>query len=124
MSEPDKYDKEAALLVCTVDFPVDKTRDRVAAALREAAKDRDDLRRKVECLQHENSQAKDAIAQLSEGKLLGELAGKQTIVNMAREIMRLKHDIIVAGEMYEDAQDEIAELKMELDDLKGNSTYD
>ena len=88
------------------------------------SKENADLRREVERLQHENSQAKDAIAQLSEGKLLGELAGKQTIVNMAREIMRLKHDITVAGEMYEDAQDEIAELKMELDDLKGNSTYD
>lgn len=43
----DEYDKEAALLVCVVDFPTDKTRDRVAAALREAGKRESELRHRI-----------------------------------------------------------------------------
>jgi cell division septum initiation protein DivIVA len=49
-----------------------------------------DLRSEVEQLTHELQQAKDSVAHLQEGKPLGEMVGKQTIVNMAREIAALK----------------------------------
>jgi len=60
-------------------------RPAVSAALRE-------LGEKNEKLKHEFQQAKDAVAHLEQGKPLGELVGKQTIVNMSRELADLRAD--------------------------------
>lgn len=51
------------------------------------------LHQQLAAKEHEFQQAKEAIAHLEKGRPLGELVGKQTIVNQAREISDLKEQL-------------------------------
>lgn len=68
----------------------------------------------VESLRHELQQAKEAISHLEKGKPLGELVGKQTVVNMAREISVLKEQLATRDKDH----DEIMRLAKQAVDIR------
>ncbi len=76
------------------------------------------LKAEVERLKAENTQAKEAIAHLEQGKPLGELVGKQTIANQMTEIKKLEAAIDTIGTDADPMWVEACRLKTENEKLK------
>lgn len=128
----DEYDKEAALLVCAIDVPVDKTRDRVAAALREAFKRRAELQRELNRISEEIG-LPPGIGP-AEGWLKNQLEGYNIALmerdELRREVERLTNLIgIIQRESLNDLDliskfnAEIAALKAQVGRLKNLLRY-